>query len=71
VSQNQNRLTPDDVRLIVIIVALAGAATDDKYPAGWQVERAFHLGDRVRESLKAEERGEPIRQWRDPKTYEN
>jgi hypothetical protein len=66
-SQNQNldptRLTPDDVRRLVIALALAGVAATDKNPPGWIVERAFHIGDRVKELLEAEERGEPLKQW--------
>lgn len=57
-------LTPEDVRRLVIVSALEGSATaSESFSAGWLVERAFHLGDRVREGLEAEERGERPRHW--------
>lgn len=61
-NQTPSHLTPDDARILVIASALSGAAKEDT-PAGWLVERAFHLGDRVKGHLEAEARGQPLQHW--------
>ncbi len=58
-----SQLTPEDVRRLVIAFTLSAAATYDKDPPGWLIERAFHMGDRVKSLLESEERGERPQHW--------
>lgn len=61
--QPPSQITPEDARRIVIVFSLLGAASREKLSTAWLVDRAFNLGDRVREFLEAEERGAPHKHW--------